>query len=131
MTGLRVAVCDDNTDLVDVLGLMVTTEGHQVVGIAGEGAAAVHVVAETKPDLVLLDLNMPGVGGLDALPAIKAASPASRVIVISGIARDDLVDAALTAGADGYLVKGDAVTLRCVLAETSDYAPAGPRPRLA
>ena len=131
MTALRVVLCDDHTDLVDVLELMVTMEGHHVVGIAGEGAAAVHVVAETKPDLVLLDLTMPGVSGLDALPAIKAASPASRVVVLSAMSRDDLVDAALAHGADGYLVKGDSVTLRCVLAETSDYAPVGPSPRLA
>jgi DNA-binding NarL/FixJ family response regulator len=130
MTDLRVVLADDHTDLVDVLELMVTMEGHHVVGIAAEGTAAVHVVAETTPDLVLLDLNMPGTSGLDALPALRAVSPASRIVVLSAMNRPDLVDAAISGGADGYLVKGDLVTLRCVLAETSDYAPVGPRPRL-
>jgi DNA-binding NarL/FixJ family response regulator len=131
MTGLRVVLVDDHEVLVEIIELMVTMEGHHVVGIANEATAAVHVVAESHPDLVLLDLTMPGVSGLDALPAIRAVSPASRIVVLSAIGREDLVDAALAAGADAYLVKGDTTTLRCVLAETSDYAPVGPRPRLA
>jgi DNA-binding NarL/FixJ family response regulator len=131
MSARRIVIADDHGDLVDVLELMITLEGHHVVGIAGDGTAAVHVVAETRPDLVLLDLSMPGDSGLDALPALRAASPASRIVVLSGIARDDLVDTALARGADGYLLKNDMVALRCVLAETADYAPVGPSPRLA
>jgi DNA-binding NarL/FixJ family response regulator len=123
MSALRVVLADDHVDFLDVLDLAVTVEGHEVVGIAHDGVIAVDVVGASQPDLLLLDLNMPTVGGLEALPAIRAVAPRTRVVVLTGFRCEELADAVLAAGADGYLVKGDLVALRSVLAYADAVGP--------
>ncbi|MEA3019956.1 MAG: hypothetical protein QOI47_1480 [Actinomycetota bacterium] len=81
----------------------------------------------TEPDVVLLDLHMPGGMGLDALPAIRAVAPHARVLVLSGFRADEMEAIALERGADGFVQKGDIAALRAALA----YEPEGPNPNLA
>jgi PAS domain S-box-containing protein len=107
----RVLVVDDAEDLR--LLLRTRMEGYSgltVVGEAADGVAAVELASELQPDLVLLDLAMPRMDGLEALPLIRAAVPGVRVIVLSGFNQSTLAQKALEAGADHYVVKGGSMT---------------------
>ena len=76
-----------------------------MVGEAGDGQAAITEAARLRPDVILMDLVMPGVGGLEAISRIRAAEPAARVLVLTSFASADQVLPALRAGAAGYLLK--------------------------
>ena len=106
-----VLVVDDAEDLRTLLRLrMESYRGLTVVGEAADGLAAVELAAELQPDLVLLDLAMPRMDGLEALPLIRAAVPGVRVIVLSGFNQSTLAQKALEAGADHYVVKGGSMS---------------------
>jgi two-component system, NarL family, response regulator LiaR len=79
--------------------------GLSVVGEAADGAAVVEMAAILRPDIVLLDLAMPGMNGIDATRRILAHDPAVRVLVLSAYDDEDYVTAAMEAGASGYLIK--------------------------
>ncbi|MEV0400834.1 response regulator transcription factor [Actinoallomurus sp. NPDC050550] len=102
----RVLVVDDQTvvrdGLVLLLGLL---PGIEVVGSAPDGEEALRLVAEHVPDVVLMDLRMPRVDGVEATRRIKAAHPAVQVVVLTTYSDDESVFAALQAGARGYLTK--------------------------
>jgi PAS domain S-box-containing protein len=103
----RVLVVDDAQDLRMLLrARMETRDGLTVVGEAADGLAAVELASELQPDLVMLDLAMPRMDGLEALPLIRAAVPGVRIIVLSGFNQSTLAQKALAAGADKYVVKG-------------------------
>ncbi len=103
----RILVVDDAEDLRMLLRLrMESRKGLHVVGEAADGVAAVELASELQPDLVLLDLAMPRMDGLEALPLIRAAVPGVRVVVLSGFNQSTLAGKALEAGADHYVVKG-------------------------
>jgi PAS domain S-box-containing protein len=78
----------------------------EVTGEAGDGREAVDMVAEVAPDLILLDLSMPGMDGLEALPLLLEASPGTKVVVLSGLSASQAAEPALRAGAHGYMEKG-------------------------
>jgi DNA-binding NarL/FixJ family response regulator len=102
----RVLVVDDQTvvrdGLVLLLGLL---PGLEVVGSAGDGEEALRLVAENHPDVVLMDLRMPRVDGVEATRRIKAAHPSVQIVVLTTYSDDESVFAALQAGARGYLTK--------------------------
>jgi DNA-binding NarL/FixJ family response regulator len=102
----RVLVVDDQTvvrdGLVLLLGLL---PGLEVVGSAGDGEEAVRLVGEQGPDVVLMDLRMPRVDGVEATRRIKAEYPAVQIVVLTTYSDDESVFAALQAGARGYLTK--------------------------
>src|SRR5262245_26632318 len=103
---IRVLICEDNATMVK--GLEATLERHdrlKVVGHACDGPAAVKNALDLRPDVVLMDLGLPGFGGIEALRRIKAAAPEIRVLVLSGSDDQKTVAAALEAGADGYCLK--------------------------
>ncbi|MGN6607202.1 MAG: ATP-binding response regulator [Jatrophihabitans sp.] len=103
----RVVIIDDTPDMRMVLSLMLGRyEGVEVVGEAGDGLAGIDLVTRTKPDVVLLDLAMPTMSGLEALPRIKAAVPTCEVIVLSGFESQRMGLRALDAGAAAYVQKG-------------------------
>lgn len=77
----------------------------EVVAEAEDGEAAIALTAEFTPDLILMDIHMPGFGGLQATRAIKAQWPAMRILMLSATEEDDWIFDAMTAGAEGYLVK--------------------------
>jgi DNA-binding NarL/FixJ family response regulator len=102
---IRAVVIDDAPDIRDLLTTVLTRSGMDVVGEAGDGQAGVEVVRAERPDVVLLDLAMPVMDGIEALPLIRALVPDARIIVLSafsGTVRDQVLDG----GADGYLLKG-------------------------
>ena len=88
--------------------LLATVADVEVVGSVGDGAAAVRAVAEQAPDVVLMDLNLPGIPGLEATRRIAAAHPDTAVLVLTMVDDDDSVLAALRVGARGYVLKGAA-----------------------
>jgi PAS domain S-box-containing protein len=115
----RVLVVDDAEDLRMLLrARMETRNGLTVVGEAADGLAAVELASELQPDLVMLDLAMPRMDGLEALPLIRAAVPGVRVIVLSGFNQSSLAEKALEAGADKYVVKGGSMRQLLELVET-------------
>ena len=77
----------------------------QVVATAGDGDEAVRVVADSAPDVCLMDIQMPGTDGIEATRAVRAASPGTRVLIVTTFARPGYLRAALEAGASGFVVK--------------------------
>ncbi len=104
---VRVLVIDDVEDLRRVVRVTLERDGaFEVVGEAADGDAGVEAAQRLQPDVVLLDLDMPGRSGLDVLPAVRAAAPGAQVVILSGLLRASVERRALEAGAVGYLEKG-------------------------
>ena len=106
MKKLRLLLVDDQAMFREGLRTLLSLQrDFEIVGEAGDGAAAVEAARTARPDVVLMDLRMPGVGGVEATRRIKAAQPEVRVIVLTTFEEDEEVFAALRAGASGYLLK--------------------------
>jgi signal transduction histidine kinase len=103
---LRVVVIDDTEDLRDLIRIALTRGGMAVVGEAGNGLDGIKTVRAEHPDVVLLDLSMPLMDGLQALPQIRRIVPVAKIIVLSGFGAGQMAERALESGADGYLQKG-------------------------
>jgi len=99
-----VLVVDDDPDVRGVLEEFLALKGYHV-RVSPDGAAAVRELAGTAPGVVLLDIEMPGLSGVDALPTIKAMAPATAVIMVSGTMNVELAKRALAAGAFDYVTK--------------------------
>ena len=107
MTATRVLVADDHpTFRRGLVALLDSLDSVELVGEAADGDAAFALVAQTLPDVVVMDLNMPGVNGIDATRRIVAAHPSVAVLVLTMLDEDESVFAAMRAGARGYVVKG-------------------------
>ena len=106
---MRVLIADDHTFYREGLARLLRKLGVDVVGEAADGEAAVRLVEETSPDVVLLDLVMPGVSGLEAVRILTEHSASSRVIVLSVSAAESDVTDAIAAGASGYVLKDEPV----------------------
>ncbi|GAA2173242.1 response regulator transcription factor [Agrococcus versicolor] len=103
---IRVLVVDDHEVVrAGIVALLERAEGIEVVGEAADGAGAVARVAALRPDVTLMDLRMPGMGGVEATSRIVAADPAARILVLTTYESDDDILAAIAAGAAGYLLK--------------------------
>jgi DNA-binding NarL/FixJ family response regulator len=103
---VRVVVIDDTADLRELLRISLTRGGMEVVGEAGDGLAGIETVRLVRPDVVLLDLSMPVMDGLEALPEIRRLVPDGKIVVLSGFGATQMSERALSTGADGYLQKG-------------------------
>lgn len=105
-TPIRVFVADDHPVVRQGLRTFLDSrDGIEVVGEAGEGESAVAAVERLRPDVVLMDLVMPGLGGVAAIRRIRERVPDTRVIVLTSFASDDQVIPAVQSGAAGYLLK--------------------------
>ena len=103
--GRRTLVVDDHPLTRAALVGLLEQHDFPVVGEAADGDEAVERAREAQPDLVLLDLTMPGCGGLEALPRVRAAAPDCEVVVLTASGTDENLLAAIRAGAAGYLLK--------------------------
>ncbi|KUL38837.1 LuxR family transcriptional regulator [Streptomyces sp. NRRL F-4489] len=103
---IRVIVADDQAAVRDGLVTILAHEpGIEVVGAAADGATALDLARRLDPDVVLMDLRMPGTDGITATRALSALDPAPAVLVLTTYADDESIAGALTAGAAGYLTK--------------------------
>ena len=101
----RVMVVDDHPMWREAVARDLAEAGFEVVGTAGDGAEALRRLAAVRPDVVVLDLQMPTLGGVEATRQILAAAPGCRVLVLSASGEHEDVLEAVKAGATGYLVK--------------------------
>jgi DNA-binding NarL/FixJ family response regulator len=102
---LRVLVVDDHDLFRTGLRNLLEEQGVNVVGEAENGEAAIRLAADLAPDVVIMDLNMPGAGGVETTRRLSSLAPLSRVVVLTISADDDDVMNAVMAGACGYLLK--------------------------
>lgn len=103
---MKVLVCDDQAIIRDGLEMLLKLEKDiEVLGQAQDGAEAVELAAKLQPELVLMDLKMPGMTGIEATRQIKARYPHIKVLVLTTYDDDEWLFDALRAGADGYLLK--------------------------
>ena len=103
---MQVIICDDQALIRDGLEMLLSLDKDiDVVGQARDGAEALELVAQHQPDLVLMDLKMPGMNGIEATRQIRARHPAVKVLVLTTYDDDEWVFDAIRAGASGYLLK--------------------------
>ena len=103
-----VYLCDDVPELRQLLRIILEEDpGLRVVGESGDAALGIEEIAELQPNVVLLDLSMPGMDGLEALPLIRRAAPDTSVIVFSGFTEARMASLVLERGADRYIEKGE------------------------
>ena len=104
---ISVVVCDDVPELRRLAQLVLEEDGEmQVVGQAADGREAVEVVERLQPDVVVLDLSMPEMDGLEAIPLIHGVAPRSRIVVFSGFEEGRVAEVALSLKASRYVRKG-------------------------
>lgn len=104
---ISVFVVDDVAELRELIRFGIEEDpDFEVVGEAGDGRSAIQGIAETRPAAVLLDLSMPDMDGLEAIPEIRRANPDIAIIVLSGFSVDRMGAPARNRGADGYVEKG-------------------------
>jgi PAS domain S-box-containing protein len=130
---IRVLIADDTATLrVLVRRTLEASEAFDVVGEATDGAEAVDLAAELQPDLVVLDLSMPVLDGMDAIPRIRDRAPEARIVVLSELAADRVGPQAVHEGAAAFLAKGrspdDLVPLLLQVWRSNLPRPAPPRP---
>jgi DNA-binding NarL/FixJ family response regulator len=101
----RVLIVDDHPLTRDALAALLAQQGFDVIGDAQDGEHAIAQAETLQPDLVLLDLTMPGMDGLTALPRIRAQAPTCEVVVLTASDDEASLLAAIRAGASGYLLK--------------------------
>jgi DNA-binding NarL/FixJ family response regulator len=103
----RVLIVDDHPLTREALASLLDQHGFEVAGQAGDGAEAIVLARELAPDLVLLDLTMPGMDGLTAISRIRESAPACEVVVLTASGTEENLLAAIRAGAAGYLLKSE------------------------
>jgi DNA-binding NarL/FixJ family response regulator len=122
---IRVLVVDDHVLFREAVTLILAAHGFDVVGHAGDGAEAVALTRALRPDVVLMDINMPRVGGIEATRQINAELDGFEVVVVSSSTAPEDVSAARAAGAAAYLAK-DAPAADLVDTIVAVAAPASP-----
>jgi DNA-binding NarL/FixJ family response regulator len=106
---IRVLLADDHRVLLASLRALLERHGHVIVGEATSAEEAIPLAARLHPQVVVMDLEMPGMGGLASIPRIHRVAPASKVLILSAHDEEpEIIEALSEAGAAGYLVKGDA-----------------------
>lgn len=101
----KVLIVDDASFMRMTIRQMLEKNGHETVGEAGDGIEAVKKYIEVKPDVVLLDITMPEMNGVEALKRIKELDPAAKVIICSAMGQQAMVAQAIQSGAKDFIVK--------------------------
>lgn len=106
---IRILIVDDHPIVREgLVAVLEDQDDFEVAGTAGSAAEALELVPRLRPDVILLDLELPGMDGLEAMPRLIAAAPDARIIVFTAYDTDERVIGAIKAGAKGYLLKGAA-----------------------
>lgn len=122
---MKILIADDHTLFRDSLRSLLGAHDHEVVGEASTGEEAVELAASLEPEVVLMDLAMPGMGGLEATRRICQQGGATKVVVLTATEDDDKLFEAIKAGASGYLLKDlDAKQFFSLLAGVARDEPA-------
>jgi DNA-binding NarL/FixJ family response regulator len=103
----RILIVDDHPLTRSALHDLLTQYGFEVVGDASDGEEAIGAAARLRPDLILLDLSMPGLDGLSALPSLREAAPECEVVVLTASGTEENLLGAIRGGAAGYLLKSE------------------------
>jgi len=104
---IRVIICDDQAVVREGLEMILESDSEiKVVGLAEDGLKAIELASEMNPDLVLMDLNMPGMNGIQATREISKQMTEVKILVLTTFGEDEWVFDAVRSGADGYLLKG-------------------------
>jgi two-component system chemotaxis response regulator CheY len=101
----RIMIVDDAIFMRQVLKEILTEAGYEIAGEVGRGNEVLDTYKEVKPDLVTMDIMLPGIDGIEAVKQIIKHNPEAKIIMISALGQDELVDEALDAGALGFIVK--------------------------
>lgn len=102
---LRILICDDTQFMRNIISTMFCDEGHVIVGEAETSEQAINMYRELRPDIVTMDVVMPGDSGINAVRKILSGDPKARVIMCSALGQEALIEEAMDAGASGFLVK--------------------------
>lgn len=108
---VRVVIIDDAVDLRELMNLVLTRGGYSVVGEAADGLLGIDLVHREQPDVIILDLSMPSMNGIEALPILRELVPHARIIVLSAFGASQMTSPAMLAGADGFIQKGASLSL--------------------
>lgn len=101
----KVVVADDSAFMVSTIKAILESTAHNIIGTAKCGEDAIKLCQELNPDLVMMDILMPGMGGLSALETIKKEKPAIKVIMVTAFGQDSKIQEAKEKGASGYIRK--------------------------
>lgn len=102
---MKILLVDDHTLFCESLQNLLTLHGYQVVGTAGDGLEALEKARRLHPDLILMDIGMPGCDGLTATRLIKAEMPDTKIVMLTVAQQDEVLFESLKSGASGYLLK--------------------------
>ena len=105
MECLNVMIVDDSSVVIRVLSSILKTQGHKIVSTASTGTEAIVSYKMCNPDVVIMDITMPGMDGIEATEKIVAFDPDARIVVMTSHAEKEVVLKARTAGARGYILK--------------------------
>jgi len=109
---IRIVVAEDDPGLCELFREQLSlVSGFEVVGEAHSGWEAIATVGRLDPDILILDIDLPGIGGLEVLPVVRWCSPKTKMIVLSGHDEEATIMEALELGATGYIVKGDGTNI--------------------
>jgi DNA-binding NarL/FixJ family response regulator len=129
---LRLALCDDDAAFRRLLHVLLSAEHDmQVVGESCDGRACIEQVARARPDAVLLDLSMPGMSGLAAIPELAEASPRTKIIVLSGEDPARVAPVVRDLGAAAFIAKEQGDLIDSLPPRIRSVMGAGPTPRAA
>lgn len=101
----RIMIVDDAVVIREKLKILLTKAGHEVVAEAGNGLQAALLYSRLRPDIVTMDITMPGVDGIEGIRKIRTSDPAAKIIVISALGQKAIIVEALEAGASGFILK--------------------------
>lgn len=102
---LRVVIAEDHKMMRALITELMTRHGFSVVGLAESGEDAIRLAATLRPDIVLMDVDMPGMGGIAATPLVLQAAPTTRVVGLSSYSDKTTIDSMMAAGASAYVPK--------------------------
>ena len=128
-SAISVVIADDHSLVREMLHDRLVREGMEIVGVSSSGDDAIGLAAATRPDVLILDIDMPGISAFEAARVVRAASPSTRIVFLSAYVHDGYIDQALAVEASGYLTKSeppDAIVtaIRKVHRGETSYSPA-------